>query len=422
MTLSVKKGFLEECDGSKVSDIELRRAIWGPFYYIAQMTGLILHTTPEDMKTRKGLLHLIPNVLATVILLANAVYTVVMMNGKSFSINWSYSISLMFFAINGTVSSLVMMGYKFDNYFSNVVTLLRNATRNNFSITSFPPGIKFKFIMRTIWFTVVVISMPIYCVDNFVLYSKTVEVTEPENVSNTDLQYFRRSMFGYQPLFCLDTIIKIYSILVSASCLLIYNCANGACCSEFSQFNVHLKEKITDKSIMKVEVVEALESQLTDFLKLIKYITESAVGSITIGFISGVMILITSMYAMRAFQEYLFFGIVTIGFWIATSVIFLFYSTWRVGSFHQLMMETNDFLNLSHEIQKEIQDEKIKQIFRDMIYRINNFNYGSKNMFSVRSGTALFNLLILIIPFVSDFLVGVKYVPEFIISMTNTTS
>ena len=82
--------------------------------------------------------------------------------------------------------------------------------------------------------------------------------------------------------------------------------------------------------------MEVFDSQLTDFLTLIKYITQSAVGSITIGFISGIMILICSMYAVRAFQEYLFFGVITIGAWIVTSVLFLFYSTWRVGTFHQL--------------------------------------------------------------------------------------
>ena len=83
------------------------------------------------------------------------------------------------------------------------------------------------------------------------------------------------------------------------------------------------------------------------------------------------------------------------------------------------MMETNDILHLSHEIQKEISDDKIRRIIRDMINRLNEVNYGSTNMFSVRSGMALFNLSILIIPFVSDFLVRVKYVPDFIVSLAD---
>lgn len=82
-------------------------------------------------------------------------------------------------------------------------------------------------------------------------------------------------------------------------------------------------------------------------------------------------------------------------------------------------METNDILHLSHEIQKEISDDKIRRIIRDMINRLNEVNYGSTNMFSVRSGMALFNLSILIIPFVSDFLVRVKYVPDFIVSLAD---
>lgn len=129
----VKEPSVEELERSTVSDARLKRSIWGPFYYFAQLTGLVLYISPEDVKTKRALLHLIPNVFITLILLSNSVYTVVRMNGNTFSINWCYSISLMFFAIHGTVCSVTMLGYKFKNYFSNVIALLRKATRNNVS-------------------------------------------------------------------------------------------------------------------------------------------------------------------------------------------------------------------------------------------------------------------------------------------------
>ena len=127
---SIKKSSIEE---TTVSDNRLRRCIWGPFYYFAQLTGLLLYIAPEDVGTKKALLHLIPNAIAFLILLAHSVYTVVMMSGKSFSINWCYSVVLMFFSVHGTTSSMTMLGYKFNNYFSNVIALLRKATRNNVS-------------------------------------------------------------------------------------------------------------------------------------------------------------------------------------------------------------------------------------------------------------------------------------------------
>lgn len=87
----------------------------------------------------------------------------------------------------------------------------------------------------------------------------------------------------------------------------------------------------------KLEVMKTLESQLTDFLSLIKFATENARGTITISFMSGGMILISSLYAVRAFDEYLSIGKFTFGVWIIVSIFFLFYSTERVESFHTLV-------------------------------------------------------------------------------------
>ena len=132
-TINGSKSSLDELDGSTVSDRELRKAIWGPFYYIAQATGLVLYISPEDMKTKRALFHLIPNALASLILFANSIYCIVRLSNVPFSINWVYSNSLLFLSIHGFVSSMVMMGFKYSNYFSNIATLLRKATRNNVS-------------------------------------------------------------------------------------------------------------------------------------------------------------------------------------------------------------------------------------------------------------------------------------------------
>ena len=126
---------LEEAEKPTVSDNTLRASIWGPFYYLAQATGLILYISPEEIKTIKGLLHLIPNFTATLILLANVVYCFVRMSNVSFSINWVYSNALLLLSLHGTVSSLVMMGFKYNNYISTVITMLRKATRNDVSVT-----------------------------------------------------------------------------------------------------------------------------------------------------------------------------------------------------------------------------------------------------------------------------------------------
>ncbi|KAE9555133.1 hypothetical protein FO519_001628 [Halicephalobus sp. NKZ332] len=309
-----------------------------------------------------------------------------------------------------------MMGYKYNNYFENVTTYLRKSSRSRIEITS-KNGIK--HIMMFVRLVVMIGSMVVYAADTYLQYSKTVEV-KGYNITDNDRQNFRKSMFGYQSLFAIDVVIKIYAMIVSSMCLFIYTCANTASCEQLTEFNKQLKDKIADKSIMKLEIIRTLESQLTDFLTLIKFVTENARGIIVISFVSGVMTFVSSMYAVKAFDEYLSIGKFTFGLWIGVAVFFLIYSTEEVGVFHVSLRETSDLLNLSHEVQKEVLDKDIQKIVKDMINRINTFDYGSKNMFPVSSGMALFNTLVLLIPFVIDFFVRLKYVPPFLISTTET--
>ena len=92
-----------------------------------------------------------------------------------------------------------------------------------------------------------------------------------------------------------------------------------------------------ERIFQKFEVIQVLETQLTDFLGLIKFVTDNARGAITISFISGSMIFISSMYAVKAFDEYLSVGKLTFGVWMIVSLFLLFYSTEKVGSFQSLV-------------------------------------------------------------------------------------
>lgn len=76
------------------------------------------------------------------------------------------------------------------------------------------------------------------------------------------------------------------------------------------------------------------------------------------------------------------------------------------------LQDTKDILNLSHEIQKEV-PEKNQQIFQGMIERINNFDYGSENIYSIRSGMNFFNFFVFLSPFIVQIFVRIRYVPQF---------
>lgn len=116
-----------------ISDASIKRSIWGPFYYLARCTGLVLYVNSEELTMRRKILHYIPNIVIFVILLINAIYCLTKMSGNVFSINWCYSVTLFMIALHGTVSCYIMMKYKFNNYFENVILYIRTATRNNVS-------------------------------------------------------------------------------------------------------------------------------------------------------------------------------------------------------------------------------------------------------------------------------------------------
>ena len=124
---------LESIDESTVSDVTLKRTIWGPFYYISKLTLLIFDIPKTGTRTAKGVLHLIPNIIVSVVLFSNTIYGVLNMSSISFSINWAYSTILLFIAFHGFFSSLVMLVFKYTNYFSKTIFYLRKATRNRVS-------------------------------------------------------------------------------------------------------------------------------------------------------------------------------------------------------------------------------------------------------------------------------------------------
>ena len=186
-------------------------------------------------------------------------------------------------------------------------------------------------------------------------------------------------MFGNQDLFVLDIIIKIYSIIVSACTLLIYIYANFVCCTEFTHFNCQLRSIISSKAItastvrmrnikmnyfQNIKIAEVLETQLTDFLILIKFITDIAIGIIAVSFVSGIIIHLCSLYALRAFTTYLFIGRATFALWTATSILFLVCSTLRFGDFYNLVSLYSELHNIfSMTLELALSHISLKQNF-----------------------------------------------------------
>uniref|UniRef100_A0AC34R7H5 Uncharacterized protein n=1 Tax=Panagrolaimus sp. JU765 TaxID=591449 RepID=A0AC34R7H5_9BILA len=272
---------------------------------------------------------MIPNVFVSVVLLANVIYTFVRLDNKGLSVNWMYSNSLSFIAIHAFVASLSLMGMKFRNYFDNVEQMLRKATKNELTITKkrrWPV-----FIFRIIISLIIVVSMAFYCAETFLLFDVTVKLPRKLNVSHDDIQVFRESMFGWQPLFVIDTIIKIYGAVLSAVALMIYLCANNATCLEYTQFNKNVKQCIDDRSI--------------------------------------------------------------------------------------LMKETQDMLQLDHEIFSPTTDDDVKVIAKNMISRLNTFDYGVTNIISPVSANRIRDALLTGLTIVVGCFIQSSYVPPFLIQI-----
>uniref|UniRef100_A0AC34RLH5 Gustatory receptor n=1 Tax=Panagrolaimus sp. JU765 TaxID=591449 RepID=A0AC34RLH5_9BILA len=402
-------------DSVEVPSDKLGLSIWGPFQYIAIATGQVIPIAPKDVKSIKALFHMIPNVFVSVVLLANVIYTFVRLDNKGLSVNWMYSNSLSFIAIHAFVASLSLMGMKFRNYFDNVEQMLRKATKNELTITKkrrWPV-----MVFRIIYSLIIIASMAFYCAETFLLFDVTVVLPRKLNVSHDDIQAFRESMFGWQPLFVIDTIIMIYGAVLSAVALMIYLCANNATCLEYIQFNKNLKECIDDRSILKVPVIESFESQMIDFMSLMKFLTFNARGVLIVSFLIGVMLHFFSSFAVRAFKEYLMWGNVTFSLWIIVSLIFVVSSTYPFAQFYFLMKETQDMLQLDHEIFSPTTDDDVKVIAKNMISRLNTFDYGVTNIISPVSANRIRDALLTGLTIVVGCFIQSSYVPPFLIQV-----
>uniref|UniRef100_A0AC35GNH3 Uncharacterized protein n=1 Tax=Panagrolaimus sp. PS1159 TaxID=55785 RepID=A0AC35GNH3_9BILA len=246
--------------------------------------------------------------------------------------------------------------------------------------------------------------MTFYCIVNVIVFSDKVTVYKLHGMPNNETELFRKSMFEVQYLFCLDIIIIIWGAYLSAVCLTVYMCTNDALCQEYKNFLKKLQSRVNDRSVMKVEIIESIEAQFIDYLKLAKFINENILKIWGICFIIGVFSYLISQFCLKNFGDFLGKDKATFVIWLITSICLLGVAVNTPATFSSLIIETIDIFYLDHGIWRECTDEKVKSVVRDILSRLKDADYGSKGVSFGSAGTILFNLILIVIPFVVNLL------------------
>uniref|UniRef100_A0AC34FHW5 Uncharacterized protein n=1 Tax=Panagrolaimus sp. ES5 TaxID=591445 RepID=A0AC34FHW5_9BILA len=181
-------------------------------------------------------------------------------------------------------------------------------------------------------------------------------------------------------------------------------CTNDAICQEYKNFLKMLQSQVDDKSVMKVEVVENIEAQLIDYLKLAKFINENVLRILEICFIIGIFSYLISQFCIKTFGDFIGKDNTTFTIWLLISICLLGIAVKTPATFRFLINETVDIFYLDHGIWRECGDEKVKSVVRDILSRLKDADYGSKGISFSSAGAILFNLIVIVIPFVVNLL------------------
>uniref|UniRef100_A0A915DB27 Gustatory receptor n=1 Tax=Ditylenchus dipsaci TaxID=166011 RepID=A0A915DB27_9BILA len=231
---------------------------------------------------------------------------------------------------------------------------------------------------------------------------------------------FRNSMLGpnSMPLLVFDTLILVWASLVSSEknywmrnqkkCV---NEENGRASSIVSnksiiQFNNNNELSYQEQhqaSLNDPQILTAFDSQLIDFISLIKHCNTKTEPLITISFMCAMFSYVVSTFAVRSFKhDFNPLQNITFYNWMMLSLMFVFITLVPLAKLHTKMRDTKNLILLEKAIWKEY-DPEVFAIASNMVKRIDMVDYESRLFSAIRVTSAFFNLLLLIVPIFMDY-------------------
>uniref|UniRef100_A0A914DTA1 Gustatory receptor n=1 Tax=Acrobeloides nanus TaxID=290746 RepID=A0A914DTA1_9BILA len=313
------------------------------------------------------------------------------------TLDWCYATCLNNLALTAAIACLILLGIKYRKFIPNFLDLLLIATRNKIPILE-----KRRRITMSIALMIYMASSIVYCIENTSRYNDF-----KVNGTIRDTARFRNSMFGMQWLFPIDIAIIIWGALVTSVAISITSCMNLGICTAYKEFNEEIKLLIQKGEIKNMVRLEDIESQIIDFIKAHRYLSETSgfvSGLAMLTFSVGILINISAQIGLRTLpKNSSAIDIVMLSLWVVVSISFLVYSMLRPAEFFNCLHETKEMFYLEKSLWINV-DSSIRDMAFSITDRLEKLIASSNTIGTSRSAFFILNLLLLIIPFVADVL------------------
>uniref|UniRef100_A0A7E4V7X5 Gustatory receptor n=1 Tax=Panagrellus redivivus TaxID=6233 RepID=A0A7E4V7X5_PANRE len=406
------------CNSAKsirnATDAQYRSAIFGPWYWFAVWTGMLVPVKETSNKFFL-LVQFLPNALSTIILLIRANYFVFQMgNAHALTLEWAKLQVIFFTALHGFISCAILTTFKRGRFVEKMVQYMRNASLNRMSKAPIQA-----FFSKIIVVLILVIPVLIYVMQVWLTFNDTFSfLSTPEGWQNASAE----AKNGYRlslAINIVDSILVIWGTIPSAAVLILYLLANATVCREYRYFRKEFKAHVKDGTITQLHIIKSFQSQLIDFLTAACYLNNVANGILNITFMAGLMCQIASQYALHSYSSELTpIQLAWFSFALAQSIAFLVYSMRRPGLLQNELTKTTYLVMLDQGIWQKSDDALVKRIAKNIAARLKSVDYTVKGAFSSKAANTVFIAVMIIIPFFVNILAGYKPISE----PTNSTS
>uniref|UniRef100_A0A7E4VC46 Gustatory receptor n=1 Tax=Panagrellus redivivus TaxID=6233 RepID=A0A7E4VC46_PANRE len=397
-----------ESEKPNISDSEMRKGIWGPWYWFVSAFGLVFPAPKKESSLFATLLLFVPNLIVLAVLAVRAGNIMYIMSiTRAVSFSWAYMTILFSLSIHALTCAATLTWYKHGNFFNKMTAHIRELAVDNFETVP-----KLDLILQ-------VLVIAVGCFPSYILYivdSFSLGRHYSVNGDNDYVTGIYRDILG---LYIADVVVVILSAYVTSAVFIVYLLSNSAVCRHYDSFLKKLTTAVKDGTISKVDNLKHFDKQLIHLLSSICYLNTVNQWMLSISFVTSIVMQICAQLSLTSFSstmhgvEYGLFAL-----WFLQSVVFMIFSLKKPGIFYEKLVETKHLLWLDQGVWSKSTDVRVLDIAEGMIHRIETVDYPAKGMAQV--GSRIFGLILMIIPLLVAILAGTARFQAY--NLTNSTS
>uniref|UniRef100_A0A914EHJ5 Gustatory receptor n=1 Tax=Acrobeloides nanus TaxID=290746 RepID=A0A914EHJ5_9BILA len=397
------------------------RTIFGPFYILASLTGILI-PVEKRWPLWKKILTYIPSVIWLILFLTRGIYlTFKFQQSETLTKYWCYVVPCFFFMIHAQICTPTLIFLKKTHFLQTFIDDLTKVSHKMLVPVSAKALILCGIFMVVYLFTGVAL-----CIENLFTYKPDNTLISNASASLADVQKLlsnlqptelmpttlsdtiaRGIMLFGQAVFPLDIFIIISGAYVSSVTMVIFFLAINGISTSYEKFNKEIKTAINERKFEKnLSCLTEIENRLTAYQKLADTIYLAFGTLMSTTFMFGIIIHGAAQFAMRAYSDNMYIPerVVFVS-WTGFGLILIVLSLNRPTRFYKETIETKEILWQESSLFSNSNELLVPKLER-IRSRIDDASYGRHMMISVKLSLFSIKAFLFIIMFTIDILVA----------------